>query len=297
MFDRKKFKYFAIQQLGGRWAIPVATSCIAMAFSFLFQFTYTLIEVSSITILGLDTPSYSYESTMAPFNILSIMFIVMLIFILGNSILQYASSCMYLKMSYTPERITIEDYFHNFKEFGRAMGTYLWTVLWTFLWMLLFFVPGFIKNYEYSQTTFIAAENKKLSIRESMKLSMIITNGYKADLFILDLSFLGWLLLSNLFTLGLGELWLMPYMYMTRINAYHYIMQDAIKREIIPEEYLSKLNDIYKQEKPEVDTIGYTEKIEASISSENKENNESENIIILDAPKEQETTSDNDDKN
>ena len=53
-----------------------------------------------------------------------------------------------------------------------------------------------------------------------MDISKILTQGHKADLFIMDLSFLGWIILSIL-SCGIGFIWLYPYMTMTEINAYY----------------------------------------------------------------------------
>ncbi len=56
----------------------------------------------------------------------------------------------------------------------------------------------------------IAIEYPEISGREALKLSMKITDGYKWDIFLLGLSFIGWIILCVL-TLGIGFLWLSSY--------------------------------------------------------------------------------------
>jgi uncharacterized membrane protein len=47
-----------------------------------------------------------------------------------------------------------------------------------------------------------------------------MTQGHKMDLFVLDLSFIGWMLLGSI-TLGIAYIWVLPYMNATHINAYN----------------------------------------------------------------------------
>ncbi len=100
----------------------------------------------------------------------------------------------------------------------------LWKYLFVSLWSLLFLIPGIVKAYSYSQAELIYKDtadrtgnqpDARACIEESEKRM----EGYKADLFALDLSFLGWQIL-NVFTLGLLGLWLTPYTEMSRIVFY-----------------------------------------------------------------------------
>ena len=66
---------------------------------------------------------------------------------------------------------------------------------------------------------FILAENKGKPALECIRESMAMTNGHKAELFVLGLSFMGWILLSVV-TLGIAYIWVGPYMSATFANAY-----------------------------------------------------------------------------
>lgn len=92
--------------------------------------------------------------------------------------------------------------------------------LFTFLWTLLFVVPGIIKRYEYSMIPYILSENPDIDMKEAFEESKRLTNGQKWQMFVLDLSFLGWVILSS-FTFGLlGIFFVSPYTYLTEAGLY-----------------------------------------------------------------------------
>lgn len=112
------------------------------------------------------------------------------------------------------------DAFCGFDDFWSAFKVAFLVGLFTFLWSLLFVIPGIVKCYAYSMSMYILAENKGKSALECIHESQQMTYGHKADLFVLDLSFIGWLLLAP-FTLYLLFIWLVPYMSATHTNAYN----------------------------------------------------------------------------
>ena len=89
----------------------------------------------------------------------------------------------------------------------------------TLLWLLLFIIPGFVKAYEYSMIPYLLAENPNLSADEAFSLSKQMTTEQKMDLFVLDLSFLGWIILG-LICCGIGILFVLPYPEATRAEVY-----------------------------------------------------------------------------
>lgn len=64
------------------------------------------------------------------------------------------------------------------------------------LWTMLFLVPGIVKIYSYRMTPYILADHPELSATEAITRSRVMMNGHKWQTFLLDLSFLGWYLLS-----------------------------------------------------------------------------------------------------
>ncbi len=101
----------------------------------------------------------------------------------------------------------------------RVWLTMILMSVYTFLWTLLLIIPGFIKSLSYSMTAFVLADNPELSCNQAIDKSIEMMKGNKMKLFLLILSFLGWILLS-LLTLGIGMFWVAPYMYQSIVAFY-----------------------------------------------------------------------------
>jgi hypothetical protein len=98
--------------------------------------------------------------------------------------------------------------------------------LYVALWMLVFIVPGIIKSYQWRYTHQILEEHPDWDYKKVLEASENMTNGHKMDLFVLDLSFIGWYLLFgvlNALTLGFANYLLMPYVQQTDAEAYHWL--------------------------------------------------------------------------
>lgn len=113
----------------------------------------------------------------------------------------------------------INNMFKIFANYGRTLSVSLLTAIFTFLWTLLLIIPGIIKGYAYAMTYYIAQDNPELGADECINKSIALMNGHKMDLFLLDLSFIGWLLLGVL-SCGIGLLWVIPYMQTSRAIFY-----------------------------------------------------------------------------
>ncbi|WP_294630979.1 DUF975 family protein [uncultured Bacteroides sp.] len=109
--------------------------------------------------------------------------------------------------------------FEAFKDYGRIVGTKALQAIYTVLWSMLLVVPGVIKGYSYAMTDFILKDELQLKNNEAIEKSMAMMDGNKMKLFMLDLSFIGWGILCC-FTLGIGFLFLMPYMQAARAAFY-----------------------------------------------------------------------------
>ena len=114
--------------------------------------------------------------------------------------------------------------FKVFNEYGRYLGGSLLVSIFTILWALLLIIPGIIKSYSYAMTPYIMRDHPELSAVDCIDRSMSMMNGFKWKLFLLDLSFIGWYLLSCL-SLGIGLLWLTPYIYCSRAKFYEELKQ------------------------------------------------------------------------
>ena len=115
-----------------------------------------------------------------------------------------------------------------FQEFNsRVYQTALLTMLYTLLWTLLLIIPGIIKGYSYSMTYYVLEDNPELSGDKAIEESMRLMDGHKWQLFCLHLSFIGWALLCIL-TLGIGILWLVPYMQTAQAAFYENIKAEKV---------------------------------------------------------------------
>ncbi len=100
---------------------------------------------------------------------------------------------------------------NNLGLFGKTLGLYLLMSLYVFLWTLLLIVPGIIAAYSYRMAFYLIIDDPDIGVSEALQQSKKMMYGYKSKLFCLDLSFIGWWFLCIL-TLGIGFLWLSPYM-------------------------------------------------------------------------------------
>lgn len=94
---------------------------------------------------------------------------------------------------------------------GKLIWCSIQISLRTFLWSMLFIIPGIIAGYRYRFAYYNLLTDSSLSASEAIRLSCQQTQGVKMELFILDLSFIGWMLLASL-TFGILNIWLTPYM-------------------------------------------------------------------------------------
>lgn len=113
----------------------------------------------------------------------------------------------------------IQKMFGCFNNYVRALGVSFMVALWTFLWALLLIVPGIIKGLSYSMSYYISKDHPEYTIDQCIEESKRMMDGYKWKLFLLQLSFIGWILLSIL-TLCIGMLWVIPYMQTTMAHFY-----------------------------------------------------------------------------
>ena len=108
----------------------------------------------------------------------------------------------------------------GFNDYGRKFLTMLLMSLYVFFWSLLFIIPGIIKSYSYRMVPFLVQDHPELAPNEVITRSRAMMDGQKMDTFLLDLSFIGWFLLSCI-TLGLvGIFWTRPYFYNTNAALY-----------------------------------------------------------------------------
>jgi len=112
-----------------------------------------------------------------------------------------------------------EQIFLGFRNFTTAFIAYLLLLVYVLLWALLLIVPGIIAALGYSLTFYIIADNPGIKPQDALWKSKNMMDGHKMKLFELCIRFLGLAILCIL-TLGIGFLWLIPYIHITMAKFY-----------------------------------------------------------------------------
>ena len=107
----------------------------------------------------------------------------------------FALYCMDIRRR---ERSEYASLFDGFSFAGKIIILNIVTSLFVFLWSLLFVVPGIIAYYRYRFALYNLYEDPELDIMEALNMSKRQTQGRKLELFKLDISYLGWMVLSLL---------------------------------------------------------------------------------------------------
>lgn len=105
--------------------------------------------------------------------------------------------------------------------------------LFTALWSLLLVVPGIVKHYEYLMVPYIIAENPAMDYKEAFQISKQMMDGEKMEAFIMDLSFLGWYLLSAVTCGFLAIFYVNPYVQASFAEMYTFNKQKAYQEGYI----------------------------------------------------------------
>ena len=138
--------------------------------------------------------------------------------------MSFGLTYIFLNQARDGQPINLGDLFKGFNsDFVEYFLLGLMVSLFTALWSLLFVIPGIVKAYAYSMAYYIKVDNPTWGWKDCIDESQKIMNGHKMDLFILDLSFIGWLLLGSL-ACGIGAFWVTPYM-----NAAHTHFYESIR--------------------------------------------------------------------
>lgn len=144
--------------------------------------------------------------------------------------LAYGFASIFLKLS-RGKKSEVPDLFEGFNNnFSNTIVAGVSIYFYTFLWSLLLIIPGIIAAYSYSFTYYIMQDNKNMSASEAIKESKRLTYGHKMELFVLDLTFIGWGLLAVL-SCGIGFLWLIPYMETTKAEFYRKVVPDKAETD------------------------------------------------------------------
>lgn len=123
----------------------------------------------------------------------------------------------------------------NKEEFWGVFKCMFITGLYNFLWFLVFIIPGIVKAYEYRFVPYLLTKDPNLTASEAIARSREMTDNEKWNMFVLDLSFIGWNLLGALF-FGIGGIFVTPYYEATYAKLYNVLSgNDDLEDHIILE--------------------------------------------------------------
>ena len=207
------YRRIARENLAGNWGQSILVAFVAALFGALLTGASFSINIDASILSKLPMFIQRYVALMA--KIAGILGIVR--FVAGGTVqLGYTQ---YLLKQYNKASFDIKDLFSEFHRFTQGFLQNFLRGLYVFLWSLLFVIPGLVKTYSYAMTPFIMAENPDMTANEAITASRELMDGHKGELFCLELTFFGWMLLNAL-TLGLGSLALNPYMNAARAAFY-----------------------------------------------------------------------------
>jgi len=167
-------------QVNPRALVALYLGLVAML-SLLYSVVSMLTESSSAqTVLGSPAATFIYI-------LISLMTLILQI--------GFYLYCMGIRRGERMEFLTLFD---GFSFAGRLIALAVIQDLFIFLWSMLFVVPGVIAVYRYRFAYLDLCENPSLGPLEALNMSKRQTEGYKAQIFLLDLSFLGWMILGSL---------------------------------------------------------------------------------------------------
>lgn len=215
----RDFRRIAREALAGRWALALAVGLVAAILGATVG-SGTEDFFGNVT-AQLDNNGYfdTYNSffssdlfrTALPLILMLASFagtLSLIRFVLGGPIsLGYAKFSLGLV---DRREVSFSDLFSKMDCFGKGFLMKLLMGIYITLWTLLLIVPGIMKAYSYAMTPYILAENPQMGANEAITASKNLMYGKRWRLFCLQMSFIGWALLSAL-TLGVGTLWLRPY--------------------------------------------------------------------------------------
>ena len=192
-----ELKANAKEQLRGKWAVAIGTVLVA-------------------NILIDSDVMYKVSEK---FGLIGLSISCSLISLFLGGVISVGLCKFLLDMTTKREEPRFETLFSQFNIYLKTLGLNILITLSVCIGTILFIVPGIIVGLMFSQSYYILSEDPSKSITQCIKESVDMMNGHKWDLFYLELTFIGWWLLTAI-TVGIAGLWVAPYVKVTENNFY-----------------------------------------------------------------------------
>ncbi len=232
MWTRKQLKTNAKQLFLRNYWSYVAVTLLARLFASArngvgFNFEWQYSNDTGITVTEYE---HTVQSIVSNATFSAILIAIVLIVGIGvialavfvGNVLLVGANTFYIKnrTEKAPIRTMLEPFQSG--HYLNVVGTMFLMQLYIFLWSLLFIIPGVIKSYEYMMVPYILAENPGMDRKEAFAISKRMMDGQKWAAFVLELSFLGWIILGVVTCGLLGIFWIQPYINATMTELYMY---------------------------------------------------------------------------
>lgn len=122
----------------------------------------------------------------------------------------------------------VGDLFDGFTWFFRIIWLEALMRALVLLWTLLFIIPGILASYGYSMAIYLLFDHPDWSVMRCLRESKALMRGHKWELFKLDLSFIGWNLLT---IIPFVSVYVTPYVQLTRAEFFNRLVGYAPFRE------------------------------------------------------------------
>lgn len=214
MQTNSQYKNLAVQALSGNWGkAAIAT--------FIYYFIIGLFSITPA--FTLSNPDSVFSAGDGISNVIAILLLP----------LAWGLTIFFLNI-YRGNNPQYGELFDGFRMgYGKFLGTLFLQGVYTVLWGLLLIVPGIIKGYSYSMTSYVMRDDPTLQYNDAINRSMELMEGHKLQLFLLDLSMIGWVILSCM-SFGIGFLFLIPY----NQTAHAAFYEDLLKGQVIQDNLL-----------------------------------------------------------
>ena len=194
---------------------------------------------------------FIFEALMILVNLAQNYSFTLTVLSIGLLILAFAASIAVSAFLIKPLYYGLRRYFRNMTSksgrvedlMGAFSGNYMHNVKVLFIrdlniaiYTLLLIIPGIIKTYEYAFVDYILKDQPDITPDEALALSSRMTDGLKWEMFVLDWSFILWMLLAaalSVFTLGLSGIALNVYTNQTHAQLYQWVLDHKEYQETI----------------------------------------------------------------
>lgn len=173
---------------------------------------------------------YGNDMYVSPETVHMLLIIIVSVFLLRifvGYMLEVGGRKFFIRAAHEDVQMKYVGFAFNGENYFGVLKTMLLKAIRLILWTLLLIIPGIIKGYAYRFVPYILADNPNIGADRAIELSNYMTDGEKMEIFILDLSFLGWYFLG-LLALCVGTLFVLPYEDATNTQLYLVLRQKAI---------------------------------------------------------------------